>query len=347
MKPDVLAGSYILPGKVSSPLAGIDEAKNAERIGLDSVWIGERWETKETAALAGALSQATNRVKIVSGVTHFVTRHPMVLAGMCSTLQMLSHGRFALGIGRSWDKRWENMGLPRQTLSSMKDYVCILKRLWQGEKVTYKGSAGNYPEMMMADLPDTIPPVYLAAIGPKTLELCGESFDGVFLHPFLTPDAVSRARSLVHAGAVKSGRDPSTVKIIATVVCAPDLSDDDTHTLVNVRAASYFVHRWIAEPLAQLNGWDKHIMEKLYALPLQETELMRNSLEDVRRIFREASGIMPANWISDASAIGTSNNCARKLSDYYAAGADEIVLHGLPPNAPSIESMIKSLQSNI
>ena len=57
-------GTYILPGRVNDPRRGIDEAKEAERLGLGAVWISERFALKEPAVLAGAVSEATSKIRI-------------------------------------------------------------------------------------------------------------------------------------------------------------------------------------------------------------------------------------------------------------------------------------------
>src|SRR5690606_16685937 len=103
-------GCYVLPGKAPSPVAGVEQAIEAERIGLGAVWASERWETKESGALLGAIANATSRIRLVTGTTHFGTRHPIVLAGMASTLQGLSGGRFEMGIARTVVERWKKIG---------------------------------------------------------------------------------------------------------------------------------------------------------------------------------------------------------------------------------------------
>ena len=74
--------SYILPGKVRDARLGLDQAREAERLGLAGIFLSERWESKELGSVMGALSQATSRVTLVAGLTHFGTRHPLVQAGM-------------------------------------------------------------------------------------------------------------------------------------------------------------------------------------------------------------------------------------------------------------------------
>ena len=86
---------------MSDPRPALDQARAAERLGLGTVWLSERWGTKDFAVLAGALGQVTSQTKIAAGITHFGVRHPAVLACMAMTMQGLSGGRLVLGFGRS------------------------------------------------------------------------------------------------------------------------------------------------------------------------------------------------------------------------------------------------------
>ena len=91
-------GSYVLPGGVGDPRPIVQQAQVAEASGLGTVWIGERYDTKDLPSLAG-LTQTTSSIRIGAAVTHTQLRHPMVLASMGQTLQALSAGRFLIGFG--------------------------------------------------------------------------------------------------------------------------------------------------------------------------------------------------------------------------------------------------------
>lgn len=334
---------YVLPGKTTSATQGISQALEAERIGLGGVWASERWELKESGALLGAIAQATSNIRIRTGTTHFGTRHPMVLAGMASTLQSLSGGRFELGIARSVASRWAKIGVPAQTNQSMIDSLDIIRRLWKGETVNYSGPAGEFPELVFTDLPETPPPVYLAAIGPKTLAVAGAHFDGVILHPFLTPQGVRNSTAIVHHAAAQAGREPAEVKIIAAVVVAPDLSEEETNAAVYSRAATYFVHRVMAMPILRANDWDPAPLEAILATGLEQMETRQVSLEELRTKMVEASRLIPPEWIREGSAIGTAEEVATRLREYRAAGADEILLHGA--TADKLEGLVTAYRA--
>jgi probable F420-dependent oxidoreductase len=326
----VALGCYVAPGGVRDPRVAIDQARAAERLGLSAVWIGERYDTKDLPALAGALSQTTTRVAIGAAVTSPGLRHPMVLASMGQTLQALTGGRFRLGLGRSAEWRWRTYGVPAPTLSSLADTADILRRLWAGETVSYSGPAGEFPELRLPQRPDVAPPpLLLAAVGPKTLELVGRHFDGVILHPFLTPEAVRQSIERVRASARAAGRDPAALRNYAAVVTACDQTRDEADLAVRSRAAGYFHVSGLGDALVRANGWDESELARyreqpaLAALGRRQADkaLPRDELVEISRS-------LPEEWIEGSAAVGDAASCAATLREYLDAGADEIVLHG-------------------
>jgi probable F420-dependent oxidoreductase len=325
-------GTYILPGRVVDPVPGIAQAEAAEKIGLGSVWVAERWEKKEVAVTLGALTQRTQHLKLVAGMTHFGTRHPIVIAGMAATLQALSGDRFVIGFARSILALWKSLGIAPPTLESMGEYVKILRALWAGETVTYEGPAGRFPHMRMPETPKVPPPVILAAIGPKTLALGGAHFDGVVLHPFLTPDGVRRSIETVHEGAIKAGRDPKKIRIYSQVVVAPDVTPEEKAIAIDARAVTYFTLPELGKQIAAVNGWDPKPVEALLANPrFANIEMQKHSHAEMREILLEGARQLPKEWLQTGAAAGTAAQVAERLREYRKAGADEIVLHGTTP----------------
>ena len=323
-------GCYVLPGGVSDPARALTEGRAAEALGFGTAWIGERYDTKDLPSLAGALSVATSRVRIAAGITHPGLRHPMVLASMGQTLQALSGGRFVLGLGRSAMWRWNVYGVPSPTLASLGDTAGILRRLWAGETVTYDGPAGHFPLLRLPQRPDQPPPpLLLAAVGPKTVALAGSAFDGVILHPFLTPEAVGRAAATMRVAAEHAGKDPASVRCYATVVCAPDLSPTATGLAIGARGAGYFHVPGLGDSLVAANGWSTTDLARYRSHPTlvalgdktADKHLPRSTLVSV-------SETMPDGWLASSSASGTAAECAATLRSYLDAGADEIILHG-------------------
>ncbi|MCU4183468.1 TIGR03857 family LLM class F420-dependent oxidoreductase [Acidiferrimicrobium sp. IK] len=321
---------YVLPGGVTDSRAALTQAAAAERIGMGGVWIGERYDTKDLPALAGAIAATTGRVRIGAGVTHFGLRHPMVLASMGQTLQSLSGGRFTLGFGRSASWRWDAYGVPEPTLRTMADTAGILRSLWAGGTVSYDGPAGCYPQLRLAQRPDApAPDMLLAAVGPRTLALAGACFDGAILHPFLTVDAVSQSCRIVRQAAADAGRDPETVRCVVTVVVAPDRTAADTDLAIGARAAGYFSVPGLGDSLVRANGWDRSELERYRSHPVLRALGDRSADKTLSRPeLIELSRELPEGWLETTALAGTAAYCAAGLHRYLRAGADEIIVHG-------------------
>ncbi len=327
-----LLNSYILPGHAADARVGLTQARRGEELGLGGIFLSERWETKELGTVLGALTQVTSRVKLVAGLTHFGTRHPLVLAGMGATMQTLSGGRFVLGFGRGIAGPFRKLGIPVVNLQGMADNVAILRKLWAGETVSYSGPAGEYPEMQLAPCSNP-PPLILGAVGPKTLALGGAHFDGVVLHPFLTIDGVKRSIDIVRTAAREHGRDPAAVKIYAIVVTAPDtLTEAERNNVLEARAVSYFMHRDLGLPIITTNGWDEGPMDRLVASGVAQLDYGTASVEEKRRSMAEAAAMLPPEWLTSGAAVGSVDHCLDRLREYIDAGADEILLHGTTPD---------------
>jgi probable F420-dependent oxidoreductase len=329
----ITLGAYVLPGRVTDPCAVISQAQVAERYGMGTVWLSERWGTKDLGVITGAVGQATSSIRIGSGITHLQSRHPALLASLAMTAQALSGGRFVLGVGRSVDAMWKAVGLPRSTNASIVDHVDIFRRLCRGEKVRYDGPAGTYPSLRLNDVPDQpVPPLVFAAIGPKGLELAGRHFDGVLLHPFLTPAAVRRSVRRVRDSERAARRPRGSVRVYATVVTACGLLAEEELAVVGARAVTYYQIPGFGERLAQTNGWDPEPLSQLRSHPLLAN--VRGAADSVltRAELVEVASVLPAAWTAEAAAIGSARSCREVFERYREAGADELVLHGSTPD---------------
>jgi probable F420-dependent oxidoreductase len=300
---------------------------------------------KDAASVLGYLAHATDRVGLGTSISHFGTRHPMVQASWGATMQVLSGGRFTMGFGRSSNDRWQAWGVPAPTTASMGDYADILRRLWAHEKVSYDGPAGSFRRLHLGEFPDFEPPaLLLAAIGPNSLALVGRSFDGVLLHPFTSLRGVAAARATVRQAAEHAGRDPDGVRIVAQVVTAPDLADQEIDHVVRARIASYLFHRGFGELIVDANGWDMGPVEAFRAAAHEATggDRAPGATPSGRARLVEPSRILPEQWLSESAAIGTAAECATILHRFLDAGADEIVVHGTTADrlGPTVEAFL-------
>jgi probable F420-dependent oxidoreductase len=335
--------TYILPGRVSDPLRGIAEARDAQRIGLGGVWLSERYAVKEPVLLSGAVIGAAPGLRI--GTTMYAQmRHPVVTASVANLAQALTGDRFTLLLARAVPRFFADLGQPPITFERLADLISIVRRLWAGETVAYDGILGSFPAARLTDRYDgPPPPIVFTAIGPKSLEFAGTHCDGVLLHAFITPDAVRRSTAIVRNAAERAGRDPASVRIIHNIVVAPDLDPDEEEAIVGARAVTYFQIPQFAEMMVDINGWDRGVLGRLRSHPTL-ANLGGGTADQAftRQQLVEVSRDLPRFWLTDTTAMGTSAQCARQLMDYLDAGADEILLHGTAPK--DMEALAGSLK---
>jgi len=325
-------GTYILPGRVDDPRRGIDEALEAERIGLGAVWISERFALKEPAVLAGAVGEATSKIR-VNGTFYATMRHPLVTASVANMMQAMSGNRFGMMFARAVPAYMKMMGAPAITMERLADYISIFRRLWDGETVSYEGILGKYPTLKLTDYHDgPRPPIIFTAIGPKSLAFAGTHCDGVLLHPFIAPTGVRNSTKIVRDAAEKAGRDPMSVRIYHNTIVAPDLPKDEEDAVVRGRAITYFELPGFGDLIVDINECDKSVLDKIRAHP--KIAALNGKPADqayTRQELVDVGQLLPQQWIDEGAAVGTAASCADQLMDYLDAGADEILLHGSSP----------------
>lgn len=320
---------YVLPGRAPDPRVGVEEALQAEAAGLGAVYVSERLDVKDAAVVAGAIAASTSEVRLGTAVVHEGTRHPLTMASMASTLQLLSGGRFTLGLGRGLGALAPSLGVAKPTLASIEHLVSTVRRLWLGERISERGPAGSFRGLRFSDLPPApLPPILFGTIGPRGLALAGRCFDGAILHPFLTPEAVARSARTIRDAAEASGRDPGAIRIVATVVCAPGLTPEREGIAARARAISYLQVRGLGELLVETNDWNPEVLQAIRDHPtlvgkgIADTSLTRDRLV-------ESSEVIPSDWFDEGAAVGSVAHCVERARAYRDAGADELLLHGV------------------
>jgi F420-dependent oxidoreductase-like protein len=207
---------------------GVELAQEAERLGFDSVWTAEAYGSDAVTPLTwvGAL---TSKIKLGTGIMQMPARTPANTAMTAATLDMLSGGRMLLGLGLSGPQVVEGWhGQPYgKPLTRTREYIEIVRRIlareapldFQGEEyqIPIPGGTGlGKPlKLILHPLRPRIP-IYLAAIGPRNIELAGEIADG-WLPVFFAPEKRSAYLQPLEAGMAKR-QEPAEFDIAPTVM---------------------------------------------------------------------------------------------------------------------------------
>jgi len=199
-------------------------AETAETSGYDTLLLPEITGREAFGTLAG-LARATFKIKVGSGVVPLASRRPDVLAMSAATVNELSYGRMILGIGA---------GTPGPgSLVRMRRMVEFLRRAFAGEEVDLGGG-----DSFQLSLPPQEMPIWIAALGPRTMRLAGEIADGVLLN-WCTPERVRQARALVDEGALSAGRPASEVTVAVYVRACVGQKDENAMPALKQALSQY------------------------------------------------------------------------------------------------------------
>jgi probable F420-dependent oxidoreductase len=322
-------GCYLLAGQPRSARDILDEVSDAERLGLGTAFISERYNKKEIAALSGAAAAASSSIQLCTGATNHNTRHPMVTAGMTRTLRDLTGGRFTLGIGRGVPILQGAYGIPPITTAQMADFAQLMRRLFRGEVIVgHDGPAGSYPVLHLDATLDEYLPLALVAFGPNTLELGGRMFDEVILHTYFTDETTKRCVELVKSAAEEAGRDPDAVKVWACLATVGDHVPEVDRLRKTVGRLGTYLQGY-GQLLVDTNGWDRAVLQSFLSDPVISTVAGLDVVGTVDQL-EHAATLLPDEWLSYA-ATGTPAQCVTAIRHQIDLGCDGVILHGSTP----------------
>jgi F420-dependent oxidoreductase-like protein len=202
----------------------------AERMGVDSVWVPEFWAADALTPLA-FLAASTSRVRLGTGIVQLGARTPAMLAMSALSLQALSGGRFILGIGTSGPQvmeGWHGVRFDRP-IRRTRETIDIVRAICAGDRLEYRGEVYTLPlpggqgRSIRSRLPPVHVPIYVASLGPANLHLTGELADGWIGNTFF-PETAGAFLDPIRQGAMAAGRDLSDLDL--TVSVAVEFTDD-------------------------------------------------------------------------------------------------------------------------
>jgi probable F420-dependent oxidoreductase len=308
----------------------LDELAHAERLGLGTAFISERFNIKEAGALTGAAIGVTESLNIVTAATNHTTRHPLVSASWASTLHLMSGGRFSLGIGRGIEMAFKAYGMPMATTASMESFANLMKRLWHGETVlNYSDITGTYPVLRLDPAFDLDIPLSITAFGERTLELGGRCFDNVILHTFFTDETTARAVKMVKDAAERAGRNPADVKVWSCFATIGDHLPEDVRLKKTVGRLATYLQAY-GDLMVTTNNWDPQVLARFRSDEFVRTFGGALDAKATTAELEHVATLIPDEWLAPA-ASGSPAQCVAAVKNQLALGCDAVILHGASP----------------
>ncbi len=323
-----LSLGYAPPG--TNPADLFPLVAEAERLGFDSVWVAEAWGTDAVSVL-GWLAAKTERIKLGSAIMQIPGRTPGNAAMTAATLDLLSGGRFLMGLGTSGPQVVEGWhGQPwGKPLTKTREYVEIVRAALRRDVVEHQGEHYRIPwdgpgatglgkplKLMVRPLRAEIP-IYLAALGPKNVALAAEIADG-WLPIFVAPERFDAAFGPSLAAA------PPDFEIAAT---ASVLVGDDVAALRDALRPYVALYvggmgakgRNFYNSLVRRYGWEDEA-ERIQELYLSGKQ-------------REAIAAVPDELVDAVSLVGPKERIAERLEAWRETPVTTLVLGTTQPEA--------------
>ncbi len=297
----------------ASPREIVECVRLAEALGYESAWVAEGHGGDQFAVLAACAAQ-TSTIRLGTAITSVFVRTAPTIAMAAASVDDISGGRFILGLGSSHKVQVEREhGAPYgKPLTRVREFVAIIRALLRDGEVSYAGQTVRIEGFDLWFTPQRPSlPIYLSAVFPRMLALCGEIADGVIL----TRSSLATAapvRERLAEGANRVGRDPSRIEVASLLPTAVAPSRREALDMLRPGLAFYagffprynrlmVEHGFAAEAAAVAAAWSRG---------------------DRAAAERAVSDAM----IDAASVAGTPEECRERVEAYRRSGIELPIL---------------------
>jgi probable F420-dependent oxidoreductase len=285
----------------------VDCVRLAEELGYESAWMAEGHGGDQFAILA-ACAMATRRIALGTAISSVFVRSAPTIAMAAATVDHLSDGRFILGLGSSHRVQVEGEhGVPFvQPVKRLRETVEVVRALLRDGTASYHGQVIGIERFDLWFTPRRREmPVYVAALFPPLLEICGEVADGVIL-TWSTLEAARRVAGPVSTGARRAGRRPEDVEIVSLLPCyvAPSRAEARDRMRPAVALYAGFFPRY--NRLLAESGFP-------------------DAARAIKQVWETGDRVAAARAVPDAlvdavAVIGTAAECRERVEEYRRAG---------------------------
>jgi F420-dependent oxidoreductase-like protein len=300
-------------------------AKEADDLGYAVAWVAEAYGSDAPTVLAFLAAQ-THRIDLGSAIFQIPGRTPANCAMTAATLDTLSGGRFRLGLGVSGpqvSEGWHGVRFDKP-LARTREYSDIVKMALRRERVRYEGAhyvlplpdgPGKALQLTVHPVREHIP-MYLAAVGPKNLELSGELFDG-WLAIFYSAEFAQEQLTQVARGREKVGKSMAGFDVVPTV---PIVVGDDP------RACADPLRGYAALYVGGMGSRDKNFYNQLATRMGYDSAAAQVQDLYLDRKYAEAAAAVPYEFLDATALLGPKERIAEKMQVLAASGVTSLTL---------------------
>jgi F420-dependent oxidoreductase-like protein len=302
----------------------VDYAVAADGMGVDHVWSAEAWGMDAVVPLA-YIAARTKRILLGTGIIQISARVPAMIAMTAQSLATVSNNRFVLGLGVSGPQVVEGLhgAAFAHPLGRLRECVEIIRLGLSSERVEYSGKhyvlprpGGEGKPIRLSQPPRPDLPIYLATLGPKSLQMTGELADGWIGTSFM-PEQADVFFDHMKKGLAKSGRQMSDIDI--QVGGSFEISDDVERLVAARKPAMAFTLGGMGS--ADTNFYNDAFRRAGYtdaAIEVQSLWVQGKKEEAIRAV--------PEEMVLKTNLIGTEEMVRERLRAYRDAGVNTLRL---------------------
>ena len=321
-------------------------AQEADRLGFAVCWAAEAYGSDAATVLAYVAAK-TERIDVGSAIFQIPARTPTMTAMTAATLDTLSGGRFRLGLGVSGpqvSEGWYGVKFDKP-LARTREYVEIIRKAMARERVVHDGANWTLPlpggpgkalKLTVHPVRERIP-LYIAAIGPKNLELTGEIADG-WLGIFFAPEQAELSLEHLTAGRAKVGKTLEGFDVAPNVPIAVSASDKPE----DLAAAGDLFRSYTALYVGGMGSKEQNFYNRITRRMGYEQAADEIQEKYLAKDYAGAAAAVPQQLIDSTTLIGTRDRLADRLQAYAAAGVTTL---NLTPGGFTLDERVEALRT--
>jgi 5,10-methylenetetrahydromethanopterin reductase len=316
----------------------VELVQRAERLGFDDAWIADQTFYRDPYVILAALATSTERIGLGLGATNPFTRHPAMTTRAIASVEEMAPGRVSIAIGAGNVKELlRPLGLDEgSSARRCRESVELMRGLLSGERIDYRGrhyqAGGVELEFPVAGEI----PIYVAARGPRVLEVAGEVADGVMIGGLCGPAGIEYALDCARRGAARSGRELSELDIVSWVTC--DLTDDREAAVERLRPT-----------VAHIVGGAPDVVLEEAGLPMDVVGRIKSAYQADGSA--EAGAHVTDECVDAFAIVGDAAECAERIRLLEQAGVTQFVFlmprGGVDEHAERLEAFAGAVLSEL
>ncbi|MEE2674926.1 MAG: LLM class F420-dependent oxidoreductase [Myxococcota bacterium] len=290
-------------------------------------------------------AQHTEHLEVMPAVAIAFSRNPMTLANIGYDLQLLSKGRFILGLGAQIRPHIERrFSMPwSKPAARMREMVLAIRAIWDrwqnGTPLDFRGEFYNHtlmtPVFDPGPNPHGPPRIFAAGVGPKMTEVVGEVADGFFMHPFHTPESARQITlPALERGLAASGRQRSTFEVSCQMILVTGRDEEEFETARNGARAqiSFYGSTPAYRPVLECHG-QGDLQDELNRLSKQGKWL-------------EMAGLVDDDLLEKIAVVAPRDEVAAKVRERCGSWADRVMLMSHFGGPDLLEDIVEDLSRN-